>query len=98
MNASSAGSPKTEDPAQVEACRCSIHFGAIAGPCYIHSMALPGVRPRFKFESPLAGTEITQRISDRLQEENPQGLRLKYAHYHLTLSFMQRAAAAVSRW
>lgn len=57
-------------------------------------MDLPGFRPRFTFESPLAGTEIAQRITDRLREENPRGLWLKNAHYHILLNFPSRSAEA----
>ncbi|MBK6831545.1 MAG: hypothetical protein IPG92_12780 [Flavobacteriales bacterium] len=57
-------------------------------------MKVPGPRPRFKFQSQLAGTEITKRISDRLREENPCELWLKNAHYHITLNFPRRTAQA----
>lgn len=50
-------------------------------------MVAPGFRPRFKFESPLEGAEITHRIREQLQKENPSGLWLKNAHYHITLNF-----------
>lgn len=57
-------------------------------------MELPGFRPRFKFESELKGIEITERISERLRQENPRKLWLKNAHYHLLLSFPRNASEA----
>lgn len=61
---------------------------------YFHCMEVPGFRPRFKFESPLAGSEVTARISERLQQENPRGLWLKNAHYHITLNFPHSGSEA----
>lgn len=57
-------------------------------------MEVPGFRPRFRFESPLSGPIIAQRISDRLRTHNPNGLWLKNAHYHLTLNFPRSTAHA----
>lgn len=57
-------------------------------------MKVPGFRPRFKFESPLSGTDVAERIHDRLRQENPRGLWLKNAHYHLTLHFPRSASQA----
>ena len=57
-------------------------------------MELPGFRPRFKFESDLQGAAITERISERLRQDNPRGLWLKNAHYHILLSFPRKSAEA----
>lgn len=57
-------------------------------------MEVPGFRPRFKFESPMTGDEVTQRISERLKQHNPRSLWLKNAHYHITLSFQRRTSEA----
>jgi len=61
---------------------------------YLHRMKLPGFRPQFKFESDLKGTGITDRITELLGQENPRGLWLKNAHYHILLSFPRRSAEA----
>lgn len=57
-------------------------------------MKVPGFRPRFKFRTDLAPDEIAQRIGQRLREDNPRGLWLKDAHYHIVLSYPERTAEA----
>ncbi len=42
----------------------------------------------------MAGAEITDRISERLRQENPRGLWLKNAHYHITLNFPHTGSEA----
>ncbi|MBL0044144.1 MAG: hypothetical protein IPP33_07005 [Flavobacteriales bacterium] len=61
-------------------------------------MVAPGFRPRFKFESPLEGAEITHRIREQLQKENPSGLWLKNAHYHITLNFPHPPPHGRRKW
>jgi hypothetical protein len=59
-------------------------------------MAILEFRPRYRFESPLTPEEIAVRIQQRVTELNPQGLWLKNAHYHLTLSFPTNSTEAWS--
>lgn len=42
----------------------------------------------------MAGAEITDRIRERLRQENPRGLWLKNAHYHITLNFPHNGSEA----
>ncbi len=59
-------------------------------------MSVLEFRPRFRFESPLKPGEVAGRIQQRVKEENPHGLWLKNAHYHLTLSFPSSSTEAWS--
>lgn len=42
----------------------------------------------------MAGAEITDRIRERLRQENPRGLWLKNAHYHIMLNFPHTGSEA----
>ncbi len=57
-------------------------------------MAILEFRPRFRFESPLTPEEVARRIQQRVSGDNPHGLWLKNAQYHLTLSFPSNSTEA----
>jgi len=42
-------------------------------------------RPRFKFQTPLSIEELTRRITERIETNNPEGLLLKKVQDHLVL-------------
>jgi hypothetical protein len=57
-------------------------------------MSMLEFRPRFRFESPLRPDEVARRIQQRVKDQNPQGLWVKNAHYHLTISFPSKSTEA----
>lgn len=59
---------------------------------YFSPMSILGFRPRFKFGSPMSATDITHRIRERIDTNNPKGLGQKNVHYHITLHFPHEQA------